>query len=109
MSKNKEVFSKLDLNAALNCPMGRNNASDDQITIRDYFGILLLTLWNEGDGFSGKRPFGESCWEYEVYKALVTNGFVEGVVDEYGCLGKFDRDTANKIVPAMVRNIFDFK
>jgi hypothetical protein len=34
----------------------------DNITIRDYLRILLETLWEEGEGFSGKRPFGNSGW-----------------------------------------------
>ncbi len=44
-------------------------------TIRDYLKALVTRIWEEGEGFSGKRPFGNSGWEYELYGTLVTHGF----------------------------------
>jgi hypothetical protein len=43
------------------------------ITIRNYFKELLLTLWKEEEGFSGKRPFGNSGWQKEVYNCFADN------------------------------------
>ena len=57
-------------------PMTENDA--DAQTVGDYLRRLLLTLWDEEDGFSGKRPFGNSDWKYEVFAALVRGGAVPG-------------------------------
>ena len=36
---------------------------DETLTVKDYLKTLLHTLWDEEDGFSGKRPFGNSGWQ----------------------------------------------
>jgi hypothetical protein len=77
------------------------------ITIRDYFRILLETLWDEGEGFSGKRPFGNSAWEYELYTPLVKHGFVRGTLDEDGYIESFDSLAANQLVFDLIQ--FSFK
>lgn len=63
------------LDAALDARFDSDGGA--QITVRDYFRELLLTLWDEKEGFSGKRPFGNSGWEYEVHNALAKAGFVD--------------------------------
>ena len=55
-------------------------------SIREYLFQLLITLWNEGEGFSGKRPFGNSGWEYDLLTPLVEMGVIDGVIDEDGYL-----------------------
>ena len=69
-------------------PMTENDA--DAATVRDYLKQLLLTLWDEEDGFSGKRPFGNSGWKYEVFDALVRGGAVPGKQERYG--ERYDAD-----------------
>lgn len=74
-------------------------------TLRQYFHELLHTLWNEGEGFSGKRPFGNSGWENDVYLALVEMGAVNGkIVNEGSCsyLKSCDYKKANTIVQALI-------
>lgn len=81
--------------------------SDDlgtEVTIRKYFHILLKTLWQEREGFDGKRPFGNSSWDADVIKCLVENKLIKGTIDEYGYLEKVDWDKANKFVS---ENIID--
>lgn len=39
-------------------------------TPREYFRKLLKALWEEGDSFSGKRPFGNSGWDSDLFDAL---------------------------------------
>ena len=39
-------------------------------TIKGYLLALAHKAWKEGEGFSGKRPFGNSGWCYEIYHAL---------------------------------------
>lgn len=51
-------------------------------SIRDYLQKLLRTLWNEGEGFSGKRPFGNSGWQTELQVALIRAGLPFGTLDE---------------------------
>jgi hypothetical protein len=80
----------------LDCPMGRNDAK--AATVKDYLKALLTRLWGEGEGFSGKRPFGNSGWEYDVYQALVANGLVTGTLDEDGYVNEFDEAAANKLI-----------
>lgn len=57
----------------------------DNLTVRDYLRILLLQLWAQQEGFSGKRPFGNSGWEYDLLFPLAKAGFVDlGPMDEDG-------------------------
>lgn len=51
----------------LEIKMPENDAEAD--TIGDYFRALLMAIWTEGEGFSGKRPFGNSGWDSELYSA----------------------------------------
>ena len=59
------------------------NDLDRTLTVREYFVELLATLWREADGFSGKRPFGNSGWNFEIEGALVESGKIPGKL-EYG-------------------------
>ena len=54
--------------------------SDDlgEVTFREYFHKLLQTLWYEDEGFSGKRPFGNSGWSWDLIRGLVATGLVPG-------------------------------
>lgn len=56
----------------LACPMPGNGA--DAATVRDYLTALVARLWDEDEEFSGKRPFGDSGWRWEVTGALVAAG-----------------------------------
>ena len=81
----------------LDIEMQENDA--DAKTIRDYLKTLLRNLWSQGEGFSGKRPFGNSGWEFEIYKALVVAGAVKGEVDkEYGDLIDCNFSKANQLI-----------
>lgn len=71
---------------------------DEPITIREYFKQLLKSLWVEGDGFSGKRPFGNSGWQFDVYKALIQNGFIDGKLDPDGYVESVDTRIADRFV-----------
>ena len=50
-------------------PMGPNNAADAR-NVGDYVVLLGLAALAEGEEFSGKRPFGNGGWEYDVAEAL---------------------------------------
>lgn len=57
-------FIEPDPEDVLALALPSNDAGAD--TVKEYLVELLSTLWNEGEGFSGKRPFGTSGWEYEL-------------------------------------------
>lgn len=80
---------------------------DVEMTIHDYFRTLLVTLWREGEGFNGKRPFGSSAWGYALYVPLVEAGVVEGKLDEYGYIEDINQQKADKIIYDLINYIFD--
>jgi hypothetical protein len=87
----------------LKCHMQQNDAGAD--TVGDYLRKLLEAVWTEVEGFSGKRPFGNSSWEWEVYEALVRGGFVSGKFDADNYLGECDEDAAHKLVLEAIREL----
>lgn len=74
-------------------------------TIREYLCLLLQTLWKESDGFSGKRPFGNGAWQYDVYKSLIKNKFISGNLDEDGYVEEVDTKEADKFVQEMIKEM----
>lgn len=59
-----------------------SDAGDD-LSVRGYLRQLLLAVWDEGEGFNGKRPFGNSGWEGDISQALAKVGIVDlGIPDE---------------------------
>lgn len=60
---------------------------DCELTVKEYLIKLLSTLWSEQCDFSGKRPFGNSCWDIDLMRALVDSGHIKGKV-----LRKYDDD-----------------
>lgn len=80
--------------------------------LRDYFFRLLERLWVEQEGFSGKRPFGNSGWDYDIYKCLVDKGYVLGIINEHGELDNFDMSQANQLIEQLllhVMNVTNYK
>jgi hypothetical protein len=86
-------------------PMQENDAGAK--TIGDYLKILLLTLWDEEAGFSGKRPFGNSGWQYEIYTALISAKVVNGKLDEEGYVEDVDYNAADSVVREIIIGAFD--
>jgi hypothetical protein len=83
----------------LDIPMEDNDSGAD--SIRGYLVALLTAVWEEGEGFSGKRPFGNSSWEYDLYIALANAGQVTLTLDEDGYVEEFpsdQRDIANQLI-----------
>jgi hypothetical protein len=96
-----ETMTNINLTEVLDLNIGPNDSDAD--TVRGYLTELLLTVWQEGEGFSGKRPFGNSSWEYELYTPLVKAGFVTGVLDGDGDLDTFDRAAADALIADAIR------
>lgn len=77
-------------------PMQANDAC--AATIRGYLVALLEELWKHGECFGGKRPFGNSGWEYELYEALGRAGVIEITFDDEGFLDDCDTDRGSELI-----------
>lgn len=75
-------------------------------TPRQYLHDLLRVLWEEKEGFSGKRPFGNSCWEYDLARALIKSGVVEGSLDEDDCVDDVDMRKVDQCIRQVIAHIF---
>jgi len=76
--------------------MGKNDSG--ATTIKGYLIALLDTLWEKEEGFSGKRPFGNSGWSHDLYKPLIVAGAVAGKLDSDGYIEEVDAPAANKLI-----------
>lgn len=91
----------------LHLPLGENDAQ--AATVGEYLGLLLSTLWLQADGFSAKRPFGNSDWQYVVYMAMVKAGLATGVVyEEFGYeyldeIDEIDEVAADEVILQAIR------
>ena len=63
-------------------PMTDNDAGAK--TIGQYLIRLSQQVISEVEGFSGKRPFGNSGWQLDLVHALVLNKFIDGELDDDG-------------------------
>ena len=61
-----------------------SDAGDD-LTVRQWLSQLLSMVWEEEESFSGKRPWGNSGWQFPLHQALARAGFFEyGPCDDEG-------------------------
>ena len=70
-------------------------------TVRGYLTALLALVWEHEQGFNGKRPFGNSGWQDDLYAPLVRAGLVEGSFDEDGHLEAVDA-AAEQLIQAAI-------
>lgn len=89
-------MKKLTAQEVLELPLEENDSEAD--TIRGYLKALLKTLWEEEEGFSSKRPFGNSGWKHDFDKSLIEAGAVKGELDEDGYVEDADDDAVDKII-----------
>ncbi len=74
----------------------------DGLTVREWLTDLLMTVWVEEEEFSGKRAWGNSGWQWDVYPALVAGGFIAGTVDSEGYIDTLDTAAAHAFVRALI-------
>lgn len=79
-------------------PMDPNQNDAAASNIQEYLVALLKALWEEEEGFSGKRPLGNSGWQWDVYAALVKGGGIQGTFDSDGYLDDFDGEEAARVI-----------
>lgn len=83
-----------------------------EMSIREYLCVLLSKLWDKGETFSGKYPFGNSGWEYDLYAALIGAKAVAGELDEDGRVESLHKDAkaqANQIVFGLIAEMCGVK
>lgn len=80
----------------LDLKMEENDAGAE--TIRDYLKALLMSVIEEEESFSGKRPFGNSGWKWELYQALIVHKAIKGKLDADGCIDECDEYKAEKLI-----------
>lgn len=82
----------------LDLPLGENDA--DAATVRGFLVALTRKVWEEQEGFDGKRPWGDSAWDQPVRAALVRAGYVAGGLDAYDGVDWLDRGRAAALMDA---------
>lgn len=93
----EQVRAVLDLDIGDN-PTGKT-------TVRGYLLAMLAKLWTEADDFSGKRPFGNSDWQCDVYVPLIKAGLIPGSLDEDGYLEHVDYKVADALILAAIAEL----
>ena len=91
---------------AVKLPEGNDFRAKD---IREALWKLLDTLWNEGESFSGKRPFGNSGWDLDLVSALAKAGHVKAEFDEDGYLDHISTEEevkGNSLIFACIKHVF---
>lgn len=90
----------------LDLPMRENDAGAE--TIREYVLLLARAVWHEGEGFSGKRPFGNSGWKNDVYAAMAAGGLIVGVpCDDTYDVPAVERKKADQLISAAIDEMLD--
>jgi hypothetical protein len=74
-------------------------------TVREYLVMLLTAVWRQGEGFSGKRPFGNSGWEWDLFGPLVKAGLIVGTFDGDGFLDACDEQRGNALIAAAIAEL----
>lgn len=92
-----------DMDIILDLPMAPNDANAK--TIRGYLKALLRTLIEEQEGFSGKRPFGDSGWTSDLEIPLVKAGLISGKLDENGWLEESDSHAATALILKAIESL----
>jgi hypothetical protein len=80
----------------LNLKLGYNDAHAS--TVREFMRKLLTKMWDEGEGFSGKKPFGNSGWEQPITVAMVRSKLIDGEIDEDGFIKTMDRAASERLI-----------
>lgn len=57
------------------------NDVGEEMTVRVYLASLLKKIFEEGENFSGKRPFGNSGWELNLVEPMIECELLAGRID----------------------------
>jgi len=82
-------------------PLEENDSGET--TVHGYLIKLLTMVWEDGEGFSGKRPFGNSGWQGDFDKAFIEAGWVTGRLDEDGWVDDVDDEAVNGLIRSAIK------
>jgi hypothetical protein len=63
------MLKDLSMEKVLSTKLTRYATGEAQ-TVKEFFTNSLLDLWEREEGFSGKRPCGNSGWKSEILSAV---------------------------------------
>lgn len=112
MSKSELTYDKIIELLDKEVPFRDNTVFDDSdtTTFRELFHDLLFSVLAQGEGFSGKRPYGNSSWQHDLDRALVDMKVVKGKItrDEDGYIQdeKYNEDECWAIIEQMLSACF---
>lgn len=85
-------------------PLNPDNEAESA-TVGEYLQKLLLTLWRETSEFSGKRPWGNSGWENDLYYPLIKAGYIDGHIDDEGYLEECDEVGGDILITTAIQAV----
>lgn len=85
-------FSPEQLAAALEFEVAAGEGKT--VPLREFFVLILGQLWEEADEFSGKRPFGNSGWYFEIIWGLIDDGVAESETEAHNLVAAAIRSLA---------------
>lgn len=91
----------------LDLPLPDNDSGAS--TVRGYLAALTERVWEENECFSGKRPFGNGGWQFDLYVPMIRAGLVGGTFYEDGDLEDVDEDAADKLILEAIRAMGEAK
>jgi len=94
-------MTEIEPRIILDTPMDPNDSG--ATTIRGYLIALLAEVWEHGEGFSGKRPFGNSGWHWDLHGALVKAGHITGRFDADGYIEDADGTAGDALIAAAIK------
>lgn len=92
----RPAFTTEQIEQALRLPT--DGGPRDGATVREFLGDLLRKVWDEREGFNGKRPYGESGWAYSLYEPLLTAGLIPGSLDDAGYIETVDKAAGDALI-----------
>ena len=84
----------------------KNVSLSNGMTLKSFLKSCLLRFWKEGECFSGKRPLGDSGYDYEIYEALAKDGLIEADYDKDGDLVDLDEQAGYEYVKKFIQENF---
>ena len=76
-------------------------------SLREYFKLMLQAVFDEDEGFSGKRPFGNSGWQHGLAIQLVKAGVLDGklLTDDGYDDAEFDWAEYNRVIKLAINSL----
>ena len=75
-------------------------------TVGEFLESCLVELIESNEGFSGKRPLGDSGWATDMGLALVDAGLIEGYHNKEDGEYDFEHSVADKLVIVAIKQLF---